>query len=138
MFIYLRDEKGVRENKGSVRQETPGIQEKQHAKGNVIKSNTGYSDNGHTNHGINVEILVNAERIVGGYSKNKGFSVYVCILISANFDDLSQESLEQCIFSLTIYMYICILIVNNSNTQGECVYYTDRNSNYIEHDNHQI
>lgn len=34
----LRDEKGVRENKGSVRQETPGIQEKQqHAKGNVIK-----------------------------------------------------------------------------------------------------
>lgn len=53
IYIYISDEKGVRENKGSVHQETPGIQEKQHAKGNVIKSSTVHSDNGHTNHGFN-------------------------------------------------------------------------------------
>lgn len=40
---FERDEKGVRENKGSVRQETPGIQEKQqHAKAtNLFESDTG-------------------------------------------------------------------------------------------------
>lgn len=50
LWIYFRHKKEDRENKGT---ETPGIQEKQDGNGNVIKSYTVYSDNGHTNHGIN-------------------------------------------------------------------------------------
>lgn len=58
------------------------------------------------------------------------------LLISANYNDLGQESLKQCIFCLTIYT--CILIVNISNAPGKHLYYTDRNSNYIDPDNDQI
>lgn len=50
LWIYFRHKKEDRENKGT---ETPGIQEKQDGNGNVIKSYTVYSNNGHTNHGIN-------------------------------------------------------------------------------------
>lgn len=58
LWIYFRDKKEDRENKGT---ETPGIPEKQDGNGNVIEIYTVHSDNGHTNHGMNDGIYIHIE-----------------------------------------------------------------------------